>query len=150
MRNNLEMLVARGKLRVTQRCVLHKGNPPVLMRRPSIFNVETVPSVNGRPVESHPQCQPARLRQKAVGNNECRTMWSAPALPLSHNKPTHVCKYRKFRRLVFCCNILFIVFYMRQDVRSRLKGQPEYSVRNEKDVNDLQYITHYTTIRFDK
>lgn len=83
--SHLEMAPARGKRQVTQLCVAHAGNPPVLMRRPSIFNLETVPSVNGRrgsftpPPHPHPQCQPARFRQRVVGNNEPRAVRSAPA-----------------------------------------------------------------------
>lgn len=126
MRNNLEILLARGKLQVTQLCVPHEGNPPVLMRRPSIFNLDS-PFCEWQAGEFHPQCQPARLRQKVVGNNELRTMWSAPALPLSHNKPAHVCKYRKFKRISFVGIFFVTVRYIRQAVSARLKGQPEYS-----------------------
>lgn len=104
MRNNLEMLLARGALQVTQLCVPHEGNPPVLMRRPSIFNLETVPSVNGRRGGVSPPVPAGPLKTKG-GREQCAShnveRSSAAALPLSHNKPAHVCKYRKFKRISF-------------------------------------------------
>lgn len=74
MRNNLEMLLARGKLQVTQLCVPHEGNPPVLMRRPSIFNLETVPSVNGRRGGVSPPVPAGPLKTKGG-----REQWAARA-----------------------------------------------------------------------
>lgn len=106
IRNSLEMIPDQGELKNTQPCIPHEGNPLVLMRRPSIFNLETVPSLNGGgatlPV-------PAWLRQKVVGNNEDRTMRNAPVLPLSHNKPVRVCKYGNFMGVSFFDNIFVAV-----------------------------------------
>lgn len=71
IRNSLEMIPDRGEVKNTQLCILHVGNPPVPMRRPAIFNLETGPVFEWQ--ESYTPV-PAWLKQKIVGNNEERTM----------------------------------------------------------------------------
>ncbi len=74
MRNSLETVLDRDEMKNSELCILHVGNPLVLMRRPAIFNLETGPSLNRSGVAS-------LVKTKDSWNNEQRTMRNAPVSP---------------------------------------------------------------------
>lgn len=72
-------------------CIWMLGNPPVLMRRPAIFNLETGPSFNPGRVTTHG----GPVKTKDIRNNEQRHKEELSSVAselrrIQTNKQTHV------------------------------------------------------------